>query len=60
MDRPGEGQTFVVSVNQVFGAVLGAKAASRTLVRINITGLYFDFGDKLTGLSFQGEKIGVA
>ena len=39
MNGPGNGQTFIIIINQMTGTVGGAKTAGRTLVSIYVTGI---------------------
>jgi len=44
----------------MLGAILGTQTAGGALIRVDITWPDIDLGSKVAGLSFQGQKIGVA
>ena len=59
VDGTGYGQSFVIRIHKVLGAVLGTEPAGRTAVRINIAGPLPDFGCEITWFSIQCQKISI-
>jgi hypothetical protein len=55
VDRTGQSQAFIIFIDQMTGAVLGAQAASRTFVSNDIPGPQPQVYRKITGLSLDGK-----
>lgn len=59
VDGAGQGQPFVVVINQVFRAVLSAQPAGRAFGRLNVTGPLPHFNRETAWCSVQCQQIGI-